>query len=473
MNISESSSIQSSSASLSSSSESSQPNLNIIKVDDKKIEENSSPLDSRSEMDPKTKESISNISLTSLPTPAPLLSGSELLTLAEMGKRKKKKKLSPLENKLKILPKNRAEMAELQEKYQQELKSKFRLLGMDRSRMSSDLGLARWSCERETSILISSKRIPSWMGSRIDGEIFLSPEETLYALENEMIMVEYQDLPLNFQAAYRLLLKDENSMKNYRIFSYFARLGYRVRPCREKPTNNIKQQQFQDTDKLSTNSSSLHTVDQSSEKPMTSSISSTNPSSSFDLKIKPLRREMFLSGTCFNKPSNWKEWERDRLNITDSNSALVVDIEHLQQIDDNALMACKLPDAPLRSGDLVPLLNQIKVKSIAQVQDILKRNGPKDRSSPSSNYTNGIDLVYEIFLPEVKGISRASPDFFISVCESDNFFPFGANLSPISPHEPTILFAVFNQLDFNIYTSRSFECWDEMPRFWDSSLKNT
>lgn len=406
-------------------------------------------------------------------------SGSELLKsaedLKEMGKRKKKRKLSPFENKLKILPKSQAEITELREQYEQELKSRFGLLGMNRSRMSNDLGLAQWSSERKTSILVSSKKIPSWMGTRIKSEVFLTPEETLFALENEMIIVEYQDLPLNFQAAYHLLLKDETSLKNYQIFTHFARLGYRVRPYQKKTTSNTKQ--FQEMDELSIDSSPIDTDHQSSGRPMTNPISSISPSPHLDLKIKRLKRDMFLSGTCFDKPSNWKEWERDRLNIVDSNStsdpsALVVNIEDLECIDDT-LVARNLPNAPLRSEDLLPLLNQVKVKSITEVQDILKRSGPKERLRKRSHEGLDIDLVYEIFLPEVKGISHASPVFLISICDSENFFPFGANLFQVSTNEPTILFAVFNQLDFNIYASRSFECWDEIPRLWDSSLKHT
>lgn len=83
---------------------------------------------------------------------------------------------------------------------------------------------------------------------------YLNPYEALFCLESSELLIFYEGYPLSLAEAYHLLIKDDQSLKNYRIFQRLNRTGFVcLKPQVTKPETALmsKADNLQTTESLS------------------------------------------------------------------------------------------------------------------------------------------------------------------------------------------------------------------------------
>lgn len=382
-------------------------------------------------------------------------------------KRKRKKKKVITDSKINSLPKEISALNATKREISDQLRARFDILKWPRSRISTEISKAIWNSSLENSQIIKNKGLPSWMGQTSSHGTFLSPEETLFLMEAEMVIVEENGLPLSVQQAHDIIIHNELLQKQYLLYSYLARLGYRLKKylphpgkdCSVSSRDNVQKGKDKDKEFL--------------PRKIKKSSSTKHLASEANIVRKPLTREMFLQGTDLEKPMSWSEWKKCR----SSSSSCVFYPESAVVVDTN-LDAFKstvplklLPSNSLESDDLSPLVNQTNIHSINELQEILQINGPKEyREGLQEKSMKPLDCCYEIYLPETKSLSK-KPDYCISITQSTDIPSFRQiNAFCDSCPDINLLVAVFEQCYFNTYIVKSFNCWNETPTKWDRSL---
>ena len=66
------------------------------------------------------------------------------------------------------------------------------------------------------------------LGHVVDGQLCLYPEEALFLLECNNLLVTFGEVDMSLQQGYELLLNDGCSLEEYWTFSTLSRLGYKV-----------------------------------------------------------------------------------------------------------------------------------------------------------------------------------------------------------------------------------------------------
>ncbi|CAH0397777.1 unnamed protein product [Chilo suppressalis] len=67
-----------------------------------------------------------------------------------------------------------------------------------------------------------------YLGHSKDKKMHLKPEEALYLMEVNCLLLTFNDIVVSLQQAYSLLFCDAKSIGKYRVYSYLSRLGYKV-----------------------------------------------------------------------------------------------------------------------------------------------------------------------------------------------------------------------------------------------------
>ncbi|CAG9786022.1 unnamed protein product [Diatraea saccharalis] len=67
-------------------------------------------------------------------------------------------------------------------------------------------------------------------GHTKDRKLYLRPEEALFLMEVNCLLLTYNEIIVSLQQAYSLLLRDEVCINKYKVYSYLSRLGYKVFP---------------------------------------------------------------------------------------------------------------------------------------------------------------------------------------------------------------------------------------------------
>ncbi|XP_015788473.1 uncharacterized protein LOC107365474 [Tetranychus urticae] len=391
-----------------------------------------------------------------------LLSGEQLLLLKL--NYKTKKKMRPRQNsfstKIVNLPNNSAEMDSLANRVQTELNNKFAILKEPRVRSASEMGLAVWCPQTKSAVVICDKKRQPWMGYTENNQLRYTPEETLFLMETESIIVNYMELPLSLQTAYQLILTDEYLFKCYKVYAYLTRLGYKLKPF----------PQSDQARSLAPNISSTTFITNKTVEPIIKS------NCALRLVMMPLRRDMFLRGTSFDRCANWAEYKRSTTprepGVIFAEEATVLELN--EEIRNERNIFDQLPNKSLidYSKNLQPLIDQTKVTDINRLHQIFKEAGPQEKCLnsrlPSSS---DVALKYQVYTSSRKNFSSNDLDYCLTISDETDCPPTVNDLIHLDEKcgKSQLIFAITSQQDFNFYTLQPFECWDEMPALWDSN----
>ncbi|GFS41233.1 tRNA-splicing endonuclease subunit Sen54 [Trichonephila inaurata madagascariensis] len=92
-----------------------------------------------------------------------------------------------------------------------------------------DLMQAEWNAELNAVIVSKLKgKFVQHMGRMVNGKYALSPEESIFLLENGCIEIINGGMPMSTEEAYNLILKGPLSLEKYQVYSHLSQLGFIV-----------------------------------------------------------------------------------------------------------------------------------------------------------------------------------------------------------------------------------------------------
>ncbi|KAG8197657.1 hypothetical protein JTE90_001586 [Oedothorax gibbosus] len=92
-----------------------------------------------------------------------------------------------------------------------------------------DLMQARWDDQLNASLTDKLKgKYVQHMGRNVDGKVALSPEESMFLLENGCIEIMNGDTPMSTQEGFSVMLKRNLGVEKYKVYSHLAQLGFIV-----------------------------------------------------------------------------------------------------------------------------------------------------------------------------------------------------------------------------------------------------
>ncbi|KAM3959177.1 tRNA splicing endonuclease subunit 54 [Aphomia sociella] len=151
-----------------------------------------------------------------------LLSGHELVAKGAI-----KSNVSLPEHGLKDVSSNGSWLE--QKQIQCALEARKHLIEVERIEKCGMLSHAKW---REDLMLaeVTQQTGGYWqyLGHHIDKCLYLKPEEALYLIEVNCLLLKYNDVIVSLQQAYSLLLNEKISIAQYKVYAYLSRLGYKV-----------------------------------------------------------------------------------------------------------------------------------------------------------------------------------------------------------------------------------------------------
>ncbi|XP_072931796.1 uncharacterized protein Tsen54 [Epargyreus clarus] len=129
-----------------------------------------------------------------------------------------------------------------QKQVQAALDNRKQLIELERIEKSGVLSHAEW---REELMLaeVTQKVGGYWqyIGHNVGKQLFLNPEEALFLMEVNCLLLKYNDVKVSLQQAYSLLLRGKISLMPYKVYASLSRLGYRVyRHQAQEPTEYEK-----------------------------------------------------------------------------------------------------------------------------------------------------------------------------------------------------------------------------------------
>ncbi|XP_013169481.1 PREDICTED: uncharacterized protein LOC106119141 [Papilio xuthus] len=103
------------------------------------------------------------------------------------------------------------------------------LIAAERIEKSGMLSHAEW---RENLMLaaVIQKSGGHWqfMGHNVGKQLYLYPEEALFLMEINSLLLKHNDVKVSLQQAYDLLLRDKTSFIQYKVYATLSRWGYKV-----------------------------------------------------------------------------------------------------------------------------------------------------------------------------------------------------------------------------------------------------
>ncbi|GFW03592.1 tRNA-splicing endonuclease subunit Sen54 [Trichonephila clavipes] len=92
-----------------------------------------------------------------------------------------------------------------------------------------DLMQAEWNAELNAVIVSKLKgKFVQHMGCMVNGKYALSPEESIFLLENGCIEIINGGMPMSTEEAYNCILKGPLSLEKYQVYSHLSQLGFIV-----------------------------------------------------------------------------------------------------------------------------------------------------------------------------------------------------------------------------------------------------
>ncbi|GFR22367.1 tRNA-splicing endonuclease subunit Sen54 [Trichonephila clavata] len=98
-----------------------------------------------------------------------------------------------------------------------------------------DLMQAEWNTELNAVTVTKLKgKFVQHMGRMVNGKYALSPEESIFLLENGCIEIINGGMPMSTEEAYKVILKGPLSLEKYQVYSHLSQLGFIVVPHQTK-----------------------------------------------------------------------------------------------------------------------------------------------------------------------------------------------------------------------------------------------
>ncbi|XP_068631557.1 uncharacterized protein Tsen54 [Battus philenor] len=138
---------------------------------------------------------------------------------------------------------------------QSAIESRKQLIEAERIEKSGVLSHAIWE-QNLNLALVTQKSGGHWqyMGHNIKQNLYLYPEEALFLMEVNSLLLKYNDVKVSLQQAYSLLLRDKTSINQYKVYASLSRLGYKV--FRHKETNTTLNESSQSCETQNTSNES-------------------------------------------------------------------------------------------------------------------------------------------------------------------------------------------------------------------------
>lgn len=94
-----------------------------------------------------------------------------------------------------------------------------------------DIMQAEWNSELNAVIVSKLKgKFTQHMGHMINGKLALSPEESVFLLENGCIEIINGGMPMSTEEAYNIILKGNLGLEKYQVYSHLSQLGFILVP---------------------------------------------------------------------------------------------------------------------------------------------------------------------------------------------------------------------------------------------------
>ncbi|XP_063380973.1 uncharacterized protein LOC134667483 [Cydia fagiglandana] len=116
-----------------------------------------------------------------------------------------------------------------QKQIQSSLEARRHIIEVERVEKCGTLSQADWNDELQLAeVTKNTGGHWQYIGHNIGRQLYLYPEEALYLMEVSCLQLKYNDVTVSIQQAYSLLLKDNNSLIQYKVYASLSRLGYKV-----------------------------------------------------------------------------------------------------------------------------------------------------------------------------------------------------------------------------------------------------
>ncbi|XP_045535647.1 uncharacterized protein LOC106717482 [Papilio machaon] len=202
---------------------------------------------------------------------------------------------------------------------QSAIEARKHLIAAERIEKSGVLSHAEW---RENLMLaeVIQKSGGHWqfVGHNIGKKLYLYPEETLFLIEINSLLLKHNDVKVSLQQAYSLLLRDKNSFLEYKVYATLSRWGYKV---------------FRHTD---TNVSDICNSDEMNETNIKSDGSQSSLTEHIDDKLKVMESEQ-------NNGISESNDDEERCNLKRKSSLVDDDSDDSQTNKMGETSNCKKP----------------------------------------------------------------------------------------------------------------------------------
>ncbi|XP_047995219.1 tRNA-splicing endonuclease subunit Sen54 [Leguminivora glycinivorella] len=116
-----------------------------------------------------------------------------------------------------------------QKQIQSSLEARRHIVEVERIEKCGTLSQADWNAELQLAeVTKNAGGHWQYVGHNIGRQLYLYPEEALYLMEVSCLQLKYNGVTVSIQQAYSLLLKDNNSLVQYKVYASLSRLGYKV-----------------------------------------------------------------------------------------------------------------------------------------------------------------------------------------------------------------------------------------------------
>ncbi|CAH0579427.1 unnamed protein product [Chrysodeixis includens] len=141
-----------------------------------------------------------------------------------------------------------------QKQIQAALEARKHLIEVERIEKCGTLSHAEWRDDINLAE-VTQKAGGHWqyLGHNVGKTLYLRPEEALFLMEVNCLLLKHNKVTVSLQKAYSLLLQSSSSVVQYRVYSSLSRLGYKVFKHKGPNTSHSdNNNSFKDTDSVDT-----------------------------------------------------------------------------------------------------------------------------------------------------------------------------------------------------------------------------
>ncbi|XP_075973808.1 tRNA splicing endonuclease subunit 54 [Anticarsia gemmatalis] len=127
-----------------------------------------------------------------------------------------------------------------QKQIQAALEARKHLIEVERIEKHGTLSQAKW-LDGMNRAQVTQKAGGYWQyfGYNVGKTLYLMPEEALFLMEVNCLLLKHNDVIVSLQKAYALLLNENITITEYRVYASLSRLGYKVFRHKKPPIKNI------------------------------------------------------------------------------------------------------------------------------------------------------------------------------------------------------------------------------------------